>query len=80
MKPKEGIPEESIELAKLKEEQLKAERDKDAISRTDSNDTVTQQNAVRSCSPSRWVDKTCLVMFPALYIAFNCGYWFHYLP
>ncbi|XP_028392257.1 gamma-aminobutyric acid receptor alpha-like [Dendronephthya gigantea] len=79
MKSNEELPEENIELAKLKG-QLNTGQDEVAFSRTESKVTVTKQNAVRSCSPSGWVDKICLVMFPTLYVAFNFGYWFHFSP
>jgi hypothetical protein len=34
----------------------------------------------KPCRPSRWIDKLCLVLFPMMYVGFNVGYWYYYLP
>ncbi|CAB4035071.1 gamma-aminobutyric acid receptor alpha-like, partial [Paramuricea clavata] len=34
----------------------------------------------KSCLASRWIDKVCVVLFPMMYVGFNVGYWWYYLP
>ena len=34
----------------------------------------------KSCPPSRWIDKVCIILFPMMYLGFNIGYWYYYWP
>ena len=61
-------------------EEIEYQTDSDMTINTLQEHITNASTSKQTCRTSSWIDKICIFLFPMMYIGFNLGYWFYYLP